>query len=106
MPRPYAKPTPKVKAKAAEAKPAEVKREPDSAREPAAGVKAPETPPQTNQPGSSSAGASDDVSYQQTEAAYDFAALLDRLDSDDKLQKVAYLFLTRVYSVFRPEKLP
>ena len=64
MPRPYAKPTPKVKAKAAEAKPAEVKREPDSAREPAAGVKAPETPPQTNQPGSSSAGASDDVSYQ------------------------------------------
>ena len=34
MPRPYAKPTPKVKAKAAEAKPAEVKREPDSAREP------------------------------------------------------------------------
>ena len=90
----------------AEAKPAEVKREPDSAREPAAGVKAPETPPQTNQPGSSSAGASDDVSYQQTEAAYDFAALLDRLDSEDKLQKVVYLFLTRVYSLFRPEKLP
>ena len=28
------------------------------------------------------------------------------LDSDDKLQKVVYLFLTRVYSVFRPEKLP
>ena len=36
--------------------------------------------------GAQSAGASDDVSYQQTEAAYDFAALLDRLDSEDKLQ--------------------
>ena len=46
------------------------------------------------------------MTYQQTEAAYDFAALLDCLDSDDKLQKVVYLFLTRVYSVFRPEKLP
>ena len=60
---------------------------------------------QANQPGSSSTGPGDDVTYQQTEAAYDFAALLDCL-SDDKLQKVVYLFLTRVYSVFRPEKLP
>ena len=90
----------------AEAKPAEVKKEPDSKRKPAAEVKAPETPPQADQPGSSSAGPSDDVTYQQTETAYDFGVLLDRLDSDDKLQKVAYLFLTRVYSVFRPEKLP
>ena len=107
MPRPYAKPTPKVKARrTAEGKPVETKKEPDSARKPAAEVKAPETPPQTNQPGSSSAGPSDDVTYQQTEAAYDFAALLDRLNSDDTLQKVVYLFLTRVYSVFRPEKLP
>ena len=105
MPRPYAKPTPKVKAQTAEAKPVETKKEPDSAREPA-GVKAPETPPQANQPGSSSTGPGDDVTYQQTEAAYEFAALLDCLDSDDKLQKVVYLFLTRVYSVFRPEKLP
>ena len=103
MPRPYAKPTPKVKAQTA--KPVETK-EPDSVREPAAGVKAPETPPQANQPGSSSTRPGDDVTYQQTEAAYDFAALLDCLDSDDKLQKVVYLFLTRVYSVFRPEKLP
>ena len=100
------KPTPKVKAQTAEAKPVETKKEPDPAREPAAGVKAPETPPQANQPGSSSTGPGDDVTYQQTEAAYDFAALLDCLDSDDKLQKVVYLFLTRVYSVFRPEKLP
>ena len=43
---------------------------------------------------------------QQTEAAYDFGALPDRLNSDNKLQKMTYLFLTRVYSVFRPEKLP
>ena len=57
----------------------EAKKEPDSVREPDAEVKAPETLPQTNQPGSSSAGPSDDV----TEAAYDFTALLDRLDSDD-----------------------
>ena len=35
------------------------------------------------------------MTYEQTEAAYN--ALLDRL---------VYLFLTRVYSVFRPEKLP
>ena len=103
MPRVFAKPTPKIKSQTAEAKPAEVKKEPDSKREPAAEAKAPETPPQADQPGSSSAGPSDDVTYQQTEAAYDFGALLDR---DDKLQKVAYLFLTRVYSVFRPEKLP
>ena len=95
MPRPYAKPTPKVKAQTAEAKPVETKKEPDSAREPAAGVKAPETPPQANQPGSSSTGPGDDVTYQQTGAAYDFAALHDCLDSDDKLQKVVYLFLTR-----------
>ena len=39
MPRPFAKPTPKVKSQTAEAKPAEVKKEPDSE------VKAPETPP-------------------------------------------------------------
>ena len=64
-------------------------------REPAAEVKAPETPPPADQP-----------VLPATEAAYDFAALLDRLDSDDKLQKVVYLYLTRVYSVFRPEKLP
>ena len=79
MPPVFAKPTPKVKSQTAEAKPAEVKREPDSKREPAAEVKAPETPPQADQPGSSSAGPSDDVTYQQTEAAYDFGALLDRL---------------------------
>ena len=87
MPRAFAKPTPKMKSQPAEAKPAEVKKEPDSKREPAAEVKAPETPPPADQAGSSSAGPSDDVTYQQTEAAYDFGTLLDRLDSDDKLQK-------------------
>ncbi|CAE7615589.1 unnamed protein product, partial [Symbiodinium pilosum] len=59
-PRAFAKPTPKVKGKPAEAKPAEVKKEPHSVTERAAEVKAPKTPPQADQPGSSSAGPSDD----------------------------------------------
>ena len=44
MPRAFAKPTLKVKSQTAEAKPEQVKKEPDSKREPAAEVKAPETP--------------------------------------------------------------